>query len=890
MGDIKVNLHDMLLPVEVAGLRFRNPFYVGSGPTSKSIEHLVKADQMGWAGASIKLTFDPAPYVSLDPRYGWFEDQGFLSFSAETRLGIEEGLQLVRDGRKQCRPDFLIMANITYTGDKPGVQGWVHMAKRFEDAGAHIVELNMCCPNMSYNVHVSGTQDTAHQTGASLGQNPEALSHIVGAVRKGISIPLFVKLTPEGGRIAQVAKACFEAGADAVGGTANRLGVPLVDLDNPLKSPYQLQKEPSMSCLCGPWLRPLAFRDVYEIRKLVGPKPRITCAGGILDLRDCVTAVACGADLLVICTGILLKGFELLPPLMADIKKYLKEKNLKHLSDLRDGLVATITPATKITIIKGYARKKNEFLRGPCQAACPFGVPAQDYVSFIADGDFKRAYRMITGKNPLQSICGWVCNHPCETQCTRSLVDESIRIRDLKRFVLEYAANKGWKPDVDKAAPRKDKVAVIGSGPAGLSAAWHLARAGYKVTVFEAKHKLGGMLRYAIPRFRLPERVLDAEITAIEAMGVEFRTGQRFGDDFTHESLKSQGFKACILAIGASIGIPLGVPGEDAQGCLSALEYLDQIAQGKNAALGRRVAVVGGGFTAVDAARTARRAGADEVYILYRRTRAEIPATSEELDEAEAEGIKIMYLVSPKEVIVQNGKVAAIRMVNHVLAEPDASGRRRPEEVEGTEFTLQVDAVISAISQKVGQNANALGVPLAHNVIATADDGVSTNVQGLFVAGDAASGPDSIIAAVASGYRAAVAADVAIAGAEAFLEPLDEFTPADKELVIARNKKLIKRGRVPPKVRDAAARTRDFDVYLDSMTEAEAIAEASRCLRCGCSVSCGLCERICSSFAIKLHEDTQQERIDRKKCHACGMCVQLCPNRNIELVTETSDS
>jgi len=885
---MNVDVNEMRMPTQIGGLTFRNPFYVSSGPTSKSIAHLVKADQTGWAGASIKLTFDPAPYVSLDPRYGWWADQELLSFSAESRLGIEEGLDLVAQGRKECRPDFLIMANITYVGDKPGVQGWVDMAKRFEDAGAHIIELNMCCPNMSYNVSLSGTQNTSHQTGASLGQNAEALSHIVAAVRKGISVPLFVKITPEGGRIAQVAKACVDAGADAICSVANRLGVPLVDLDDPFKSPYQLQKEPSMSCLSGPWIRPLALRDVYEIRKLVGPEPRISYAGGLMDLRDTITAVACGADLLAVCTGILLKGFEMLPPLVAELKAYLKEKGYASLADIRDGLVREITPATKLTVTKGYARKKNEYLRGPCQVACPFSVPAQDYVSFIADGDFRRAYRMITSKNPLQSICAWVCNHPCETECTRALLDEPIRIRDLKRFVLELAAEKGWKPDIDKAEPRDEKVAVIGAGPAGLSAAWHLARAGYKVTIFEAREKAGGMLRYAIPRFRLPESVLEAELAALRDLGVELRTGTRLGDDFTSDTLKTQGYKAVILAVGSSVGLPLGVPGEDAQGCVTALEYLDRVASGNPITPGKRVAVIGGGFTAVDSARAALRIGAEQVYILYRRTRNEMPAASEEVDEAEAEGVKIMYLVSPKEIIADNGKVAAIRMVNHVLAEPDSSGRRRPEEVEGTEFTLEVDTVISAVSQGVAQDAAALGVKLDGNRIATSEDGVSTAVENVFTAGDAATGPDTIIAAIAGGYNAAVAVDRSLAGDEAFLEPQPELTPADKELVIARNRDIVKRPRVKPRLREPAQRARDFETYQDVMTEAEAVAEATRCLRCGCSVTCGLCERICSSFAISLDERTQQEKIDREKCHACGMCVQLCPNKNIELVTETT--
>ena len=884
---MKVNLDDVAMPYEVEGVTFRNPFYVGSGPTSKSIKHLVKAAETGWGGASIKLTFDPAPYVNIEPRYGWFAERGYLSFSAETRLDVEEGLRLIEAGRRETS-DFALMANITYIGDKPGVIGWVEMAKRFESAGAHIVELNMCCPNMSYNVRVSGKQDTSHQTGASLGQNPEALSHIVGEVRKAIGIPLFVKLTPEGGRISQVAQACFESGADAVGGTANRLGVPQVDIYNPRKAPYQLQVEPSMSCFCGPWLRPLAFRDVYEIRKLVGAGPRITAAGGISELEDVVTAAMCGADLFCICTGILLKGYEFLAPLIVELKEYMRQMGYEKMSDMRDILVEEITPATKLTVRKGYARKKNEYLRGPCQAACPFDVPVQDYVTYVAEGDFESAYRMIASRNPLQSVCGWVCDYPCESECTRGMLDEPVAIRRIKRFVLERAAQEGWRPEIERAESRSEKVAVVGSGPAGLSAAYHLARAGYGVTVFERSDKAGGMLRHAIPRFRLPEAVLDAEIEMIRGMGVEIALGKALGADLSVGSLKADGYGAVVLAIGASAGRDLGLPGEEACGCVTALDFLEPAAKDEEIEVGKRVAVIGGGFTAVDSARTALRLGAEEVFILYRRTRDEMPATSEEVAEAEEEGVKVMYLVSPREIVALDGAVTALRMVNHVLGEQDDSGRRRPEEVEGTEFTLEVDMVISAVSQTLAQDAEALGVAVAGGVIETGEDGVTTSAEGVFAAGDAATGAKTVISAVAAGYRAAVAVDSVIAGDDAFLDPLPELTPADKELVLSRNPGVVRRSRIAPQAREAAERAGDMETYESVMTEAEAVAEAARCLKCGCAVTCGLCERICSSFAIHLEDDSH--RINKEECHACGMCAQLCPNDNIEMVEEAVEA
>ncbi len=881
MAKPKVGLDEMLLPVKVKGVTFRNPFYVGSGPTSKSIDHLVKAAQYGWAGASIKLTFDPEPYVNLEPRYGWFEDRGgFLSFSAETRLKFEEGLRLVEEGRKKTR-DFVIMANITYVGDKPGVQGWVDMAKRFEEAGAHIIELNMCCPNMSFNVSLSGDHATEHQTGASLGQNAEAVSYIVREVRKAVSIPLFVKLTPEGGKIGTVARACYDAGADACGGTANRLGIPPIDIYNPSKAPYALQKEPSMSCLSGPWIRPLAFRDVYEIRKLAGDAPLVTAAGGIMELNDVIVASMCGADLICICTGILLKGFELLPPLMKELKVYLKEMGYKSLADCRDILQKEVTPADQLTVFKGHAQKKNDYLRGPCHVACPFSVPAQDYVTLVAEEDFEGAYQQIASKNPLQSICGWVCDHPCETECTRADMDEPIRIRDIKRFVIERAAKEGWKPKIDKTQPKSQKVAVIGGGPAGLSAAYHLARAGYNVTVFEKRRKLGGMLRYGIPRYRLPDAVLDAELKLVRGLGVEFVANKSLGKDFTLANLKRDEFKAAVIAVGASAGLALRVPGENGAGSMTALDFLGEIKSSKKAPVGNRVAIVGGGFTAVDSARTALRCGAQEVYVLYRRTRSEMPATSEELDDAEAEGVKIMYLVSPKEIIRNNGTITAIRMVNHVLGEKDVSGRRRPVEVEGTEFTLKVDMVISAVSQGLGDDAASLGVKLAKDRIAV-KAGSTTSLNWVFAAGDAVTGADDIIGAVNGGYEAAVAADKFLSGKNAFLQAIPEWTPADKELALLRNRELPRKKRVEIRERPADKRRKDFEPYFEPMSEAEAVMEAARCLRCGCSVTCGLCARICSSFAIAL--EGANYVIDKEKCHACGMCAQLCPNKNIEIV------
>ena len=874
---------DIDLRTKIGSVVFKTPFYVSSGPTSKSVEQLVKAESLGWAGASIKLTFDPAPYINLPPRYGYFDKERFLSFSAETRLLVDEGIQLVKDARKQCASDFVVFANITYVGEK-GIDGWVHMARRFEDVGADIIELNCCCPNMSFNVQLSEqTQQTAHRTGASLGEDADAVAYLTEQVRKAVGIPICVKITPEGGCIAQVSEAAYNAGADAVSSVANRLGVPPIDLDTPTTSVYHLQEQPSMSCMSGPWIKPLALRDVYEIRKHVGPDRVITGTGGMVTMQDTVEMMMCGADLVGFCTGILLEGYELMPPLLGELEAYMIKHGHRTPRDMRDLVVNAVRPATELTIHEGVARKIEPNLAGPCVVACPAHVPAHAYVQFVARGEFKTAYEQIVSKNPLQNVCGYVCSHPCEDECVRGALDEPIRIRDIKRFVLEKSKAEGWTPEGTGVKPRKQKVAVVGSGPAGLSCAYDLARAGYKVTVFERSDELGGMLRWAIPRFRLSETVLEEGIDQVKALGVEFKTGVAFGSDVTIDGLTTEGYDAVFLGLGAQNGSMLGIEPDDVTGCVTALDFLRDVYAGGNAVSAKRVAVIGGGFTAVDSARTAVRLGAKEVFILYRRTRDEMPAVSEEVDEAEEEGVQVMYLVTPKGVIAEGGKVKALEMINHVLGERDASDRRRPVEVAETEFTLKVDTVISALGQEVDIDARAAGVRLSKwNTIVADEKTGATSVEGVYAGGDAVTGANNLISAIAAGKRAAVSIDRRLAGEDAVLEYEPDWVPTAEEVVLKRAGSLPRQKRVPAALADADERKRDFKTYTATMTEAEAVAEAARCLNCGCGVACGQCYRVCMSLAIA--DESGRYEIDEEKCHACGMCFQRCPNLNIEMV------
>ncbi|MBR5543177.1 MAG: FAD-dependent oxidoreductase [Oscillospiraceae bacterium] len=868
------------LPVEIAGVKFRNPFYVASGPTTKSVEQLKKIEECGWGAASIKLTIDPAPYINRVPRYAIFKDRNALCFTVEKRLKFEEGLKLMRDAKKELKGDLKLMANITYAGDK-GVAGWVNMAVEFEKAGADIIELNMCCPNMSFNLQLSQGDDNASKikTGASLGQNGDAVAEIVREIKKSISIPLFVKLTPEGGRIAQIATALYAAGADAVGGTSNRMALPPINLDHPEKAPYHLQDEISMSCHCGSWVKPLALRDTYEIRKVNGPEPKIMMAGGVRNWRDACEMFMAGADLVGICSETLISGYGFIGDLIDGVRDFMDSHGYSNTREMRDLILPHVRTAADVTLYKGYSHVKGT-LAAPCKSACPANVPAQAYVNMIAQKNFKRAYELIVGAAPLMGICGVVCSHPCELSCTRGITGRSIQIRDLKRFTLEQAKKNGWKPDLVKAKANGKKIAVIGSGPAGISAAFYLAKAGYGVTVFEKENYLGGMLRYAIPNFRLDKSLIDDEIAILKELGVEFKTGVMFGKDITAESLKKDGFDSVFMGVGAQSGRLPGIPGEDAKGVFNAVDFLKDVYDGKKISIGDDVVILGGGFTAVDAARTARRLGAKNVYIAYRRTRDEMPATAEEIAEAEAEGVKIMYLVAPTEIVAANGKVSAIKMTTQVLGESDTSGRRRPEAVCGAEFTLKCDTVVAAIGQ----------VPCK-----CATDGIKTTRSGMiavnewnavdefiYAGGDAVE-VRNIISAVADGRRAAYCIDFKLTDGNPNVELVNIADTVDPYAVLRRNPYFTDNGAVDLDTKAGAERVKNFDTFRRVMTEDEAVKEASRCLKCGCGEGCQLCKTICTDFAVDIvADDTMQ--INKDKCVACGMCYNRCPNGNIEMI------
>jgi dihydroorotate dehydrogenase/NAD-dependent dihydropyrimidine dehydrogenase PreA subunit len=351
---------DYLMPFEAAGLTFRNNFVVASGPTVKNLDMVKAIEASGWGAASLKLAIEPA-YISRPPRYRWIKKQKYHAFTSETRLSFEEGLQLMEKARKETS-ELILYANMAYAGPDPD-RGWTEMAQKYEAAGAHVIELNMCCPNMSFNVQCSGG-DSEALSGASVGSNPALVSQVATAVQAAVGIPVFVKLTPEGGRIGQVAAACFKAGIACAGTTANRLAIVDFDIYNPARGIYHLQDEPTLACMSGPWVRPLALRDVYEMRSLAGEENLIMGSGGVDGWKDAVQFMMCGADFIQVCTATMLRGFAILPKMIRKLKDFMDRQGYNSYRDFRGIVAPHITPATDLSLYEGYSEIDPEICNG----------------------------------------------------------------------------------------------------------------------------------------------------------------------------------------------------------------------------------------------------------------------------------------------------------------------------------------------------------------------------------------------------------------------------------------------------------------------------------------------------------------------------------------------
>ncbi|MBN1755967.1 FAD-dependent oxidoreductase [bacterium] len=476
-----------------------------------------------------------------------------------------------------------------------------------------------------------------------------------------------------------------------------------------------------------------------------------------------------------------------------------------------------------------------EIISSPCQHTCPIETEAATYIALTAQRKYREALEIVRKDNPLPGVCGRVCHHPCESKCRAGEGGQPIAIRDIKRFLTDYGKEHNFEHTLKPLKKRTEKVAVVGSGPAGLAAANSLAIEGYQVTVFEALPMIGGMLRAGIPPHRLPRDILDYDLEPIRKI-VDFKTNTRLGKDFNLEDLFEQGYKAVFLALGAHKSTMLGIPGEESEGVLGSMPFLTMVNLGHEVNIGKRIGIIGGGNSAVDAARVAQRLPeVEEVTIIYRRTQKEMPAYAEEVEQALEEGIKIVFLAAPTKIITKDGKLSKVECIRIELGEMDNSGRRRPVPIEGSEFTMELDTLIRAISEQpeTGFISDKDGLELTRwGTIVVNEEYLSTPRQGIFAGGDVVTGPNTVIEAIAAGKLAAEMIGKYLDGQELnrtytitrpsqYPEPvelsedeLDEATRPEMPLI-------------PP-----SERAKNFKEVARGYTEEMVIKEARRCLRC----------------------------------------------------------
>ncbi|UCF65874.1 MAG: FAD-dependent oxidoreductase [bacterium] len=535
---------------------------------------------------------------------------------------------------------------------------------------------------------------------------------------------------------------------------------------------------------------------------------------------------------------------------------------------------------------------------GPCKLSCPAGVDVQGYLALAAMGKYREAIELIKKNNPLPTVCGRVCTRPCEMNCRRNFVDEAAAIDHVKRFIadIDLESADRYFPEVKDDSGYR--VAIIGAGPAGLSCAYYLRQEGHQVDIYDAKPKAGGMLRWGIPQYRLPEEIIDKEIEGVTQLGVKIFLNRALGKDFSIDDLFDRGYKSVFLGLGAQASTSMRVENENVDGVLSGIDFLEDIKLKKIDSIAGKIAVIGGGNTAMDAARSSLRLGAEEVHIVYRRTLKEMPANQMEIEEAEEEGIKFTFLTAPVKVILdKNKKAKGLECIRMELGPPDDSGRRRPVPVENSNYQLDFDWIIAAIGQKpdlefATRDSKLVNIKQTRwGTLEVRPEIMETNIAGVFAGGDVVLGAATAIEAIADGRKAAEAIHKYLTGEKLdivkppFISRKDSF----KKISADDFTEVAKTVRAKMSVRSPEERKRDWNEIELGFTTDQVYNEALRCLECGCQVfyDCDLqkysteYEAVQQKFQGEYHEVKPDNshpyiQIELNKCILCGRCVRIC--------------
>jgi dihydroorotate dehydrogenase subfamily 1 len=665
------------LKTSFVGLTLPSPLIAGSAAITKDLDQMRRAEDAG-AGAVIMKGFSDieAMRKSPAPRYRVIEHEmadrdafTFYSYEQASHFDIHDyAAEVARTVEALSIP---VIPNI----DCQCVESWLEATRIVAEAGPAAIEANVSCP---------------HGSIAFSGQDVERrILEVVEELRRAIDLPLIIKLTPQLTSPMSFVKAIEEIGAEGVT-MFNRFTGLEVDVETGRPVMHG-----GYAGHGGPWARNFVLRWVNTVSP--GTDLQISASGGVSEAEHALAYIMAGAQTVQVCTGIYLEGFEILTRLNAQLLEFMEARGLETLDEIRGELTERITPLDQVDRRHLVVADIQPRGTAPCRWECPINEDAQGYLNLIAEGKYDHALRLIKQNHPFPGVLGRCCHHPCETACTRGEVDDPISIAAMKRFAADHGGR--YLPETPEPPPwRDERVAIVGAGPGGLTAAYRLALMGYRSTVFERLPVAGGMLAVGIPEYRLPRDVVRHEIGEIERLGVEIRTGVSVGRDVSLDDLREQGYSAILLAVGGHRQRKLGIPGEQLEGVIDGVRLLREHALGEPVALGEHVVVIGGGDVAVDSARVSIRL-IDRVTLAYRRRFEDMPARREEIEEALEEGVELVDQLQPVEIINEGGRVAGVRFARTRMTQPGPDGRVGFEEIEGSSEIIECDTVVVSVGQ-----------------------------------------------------------------------------------------------------------------------------------------------------------------------------------------------